>query len=94
MSIQLYKAGKTHTVRGIECELCNFSAAELQYQLDHGWFKSPDDISNEDAKEEGEEAEEGTRLNPVRMKAKLAGIDGWDIKRIKTLEGLLDELKD
>ncbi len=95
MAIQLYRAGNTHTVRGIECELCNFDACEMDYQLNAGWCKSPEDIGHEQPEEESEEeSEEETALNPVRIAAKAAGIEGWDIKRIKTLEGLLDELKD
>ena len=35
--------------------------------------------------------EEETNLNPVRIAARDAGIEGWDTKRIATLENLLSE---
>ena len=104
MAIQLYRAGNSHTVKGIECEVCNFSIGELQIKLDEGWFKSPQEISNgnEESNEKESEAvpeekdiepqeEKDGVLNPVRVQAKAAGIEGWDNKRIKTLEGLLNE---
>lgn len=37
-----------------------------------------------------ESPEESSSLNPVRLKAKEAGIEGWDTKRIKTLEAMLE----
>lgn len=43
------------------------------------------------AAEPGQETEEDTsNLNPVRLKAKEAGIEGWDTKRIATLEKALE----
>ncbi len=110
MAIQLYRAGNTHTVRGIECELKNFTPNSLDAMLDEGWLKSPEEIGNDKQIEESdqderqeessedapqqEDQEEIKVLNPVRQAAKDAGIEGYEIKRIKTLEGLLDELKD
>jgi len=108
MAAQLYREGNSHTVRGIECEVQNFPIGQLNEALDAGWLKSPEDIGNdaqneitqgddEKAPEEeskGEKEEGEKLLNPIRQAAKEAGIDGWEIKRIKTLEGLLDELKD
>lgn len=41
--------------------------------------------------EDAEEEEEDTSdLNPVRLAAKEAGIEGWDTKRIKTLQKALE----
>lgn len=88
--IQLYRKGDTHTVRGIKCELCNFSNGELEYQLNEGWLKSPEDIdNNEEASEEGETQE----LHPVRIQARDAEIEGWETKRIKTLQADLDAVQ-
>lgn len=43
------------------------------------------------AAEPNQEAEEDTsNLNPVRLAAKEAGIEGWDTKRIATLEKALE----
>lgn len=109
MAIQLYRAGTKHTIQGIECEACNFSIGELQSKLDEGWLKTPKETKDEDETQENAEEKESEAvpekqnvesqeekdgaLNPVRVRAKSAGIEGWDIKRIKTLEGLLNELK-
>lgn len=82
MAIQLYREGDTHTVRGILCELKNFDASELDYQLKQGWLTSPEDIGEKEDNDED-------ALNPVRIEAREKGIEGWDTKRIKTLEGLL-----
>lgn len=90
MAIQLYRAGTTHIVRGIECEVCNFDSSQMQHQLEQGWVKAPefiDEITEEVAEETTEEA---TEIHPVRIQARDAGIDGWENKRIKTLESELD----
>lgn len=46
MAIQLYRKGNTHTVRGVECEVQNFSLAEsLQVlQSDEGWVRSEQEL--------------------------------------------------
>ncbi len=93
MAIQLYKAGDTHTVRGIECEVCNFDLAELDLRLSEGWVKDTSELEVTGASSEGNqdaEAPEEININPVRLKAKEAGIEGWQNKRIKTLEAELE----
>jgi len=92
MAIQLYKTGTTHTVRGIECEVCNFSPRELDLRLSQGWVKDPSELGESAPPEVVEETSQDTdeNINPVRLKAKEAGIDGWDKKRIKTLEAELE----
>ncbi len=87
MAVQVYRAGTTHNIRGIECEIGNFSITSYMSMLNDGWYASPDEIGN-DAQDEDEDEE---KINPVRILAKEKGIEGWDIKRIKTLEALLDE---
>lgn len=51
------------------------------------------DVQSEFKEEDQEESESVSvsteSLNPIRLKAKEAGIEGWDTKRIKTLEALL-----
>ena len=92
--IQLYKAGSTHTVRGIECEICNFAPRELDLRLSEGWVKDPSELEVTGAQGEGKqdaEAPEETNINPIRLKAEKAGIEGWETKRIKTLESELDK---
>ncbi len=96
MAIQLYKAGDSHEVRGIKCEVANFKPAELEARLAEGWAKSPEDIGNGDKQEEIKEAEEELfeeEIDPaeVRERAKVAGIEGWEKKRIKTLINELGE---
>ncbi len=99
MSIQLYKAGTDHIINGIECELVNCEIRSLQGMLDTGWYTTPGDwIEKPEELEELEEPDEPEEikeldLNSIRGKAKLAGIEGWDKKRIKTLEAELDEQK-
>lgn len=43
--------------------------------------------------DEGDEGD-STNLNPVRIAAKEAGVEGWETKRIATLQAALDSLKD
>jgi len=92
MAIQLYKAGNSHTVNGIECEVKNFDFGEMELMLSQGWVKSPDETVESAATEVVVETsqETDTNINPVRLAAKEAGIDGWENKRIKTLEAELE----
>ena len=85
MAIQLYRAGDTHEVRGILCEVGNFEPHELDALLAQGWAKDPKDIGGEESVSE----DVPDTLNPVRLQAKEAGIEGWENKRIKTLEAEL-----
>ena len=87
MAIQLYRAGDTHEVRGILCEVGNFEPHELDVLLAQGWAKDPKDIGG--VPEEPKAEIEPDTLNPVRLQAKEAGIEGWENKRIKTLEAEL-----
>jgi len=92
MAIQLYKAGTTHTVRGIECEAKNFAPREMDLMLSQGWVKDPSELGESAPEVEVKTSQEtDTNINPVRLKAKEAGIDGWENKRIKTLEAELGD---
>lgn len=66
-----------------------FEGKRVAANIASGW--SPTDDSTKPTIETLEVPEE---LHPVRLAAKEAGIDGYEKKRIKTLEGELDELKD
>jgi len=91
--IQLYKSGNSHTVRGIECEVKNFDFEEMELMLSQGWVKDPSEIGESAPTEVIEEtpAVSDTNINPIRLAAKEAGIDGWETKRIKTLEAELEQ---
>ncbi len=55
--IQLYRKGNTHTVRGVECELRNFDAAEIDLRLAEGWVKDTSDLAEKPKKEKKEKKE-------------------------------------
>jgi len=92
MAIQLYRPGNTHIVRGVECELKNFHAHEQTDQINAGWYQSPGEWDIEQTKSDQEEVKyaKSNPNHPTRVAAKEAGIDGWDTKRLSTLEALLD----
>lgn len=99
MAIQLYKPGNTHKVKGVECEVKNFDIAELDYQLKEGWYRYPGEWdqgeapAEEQSGYEDEAPQEYSKTDPnhpVRVSAREAGIDGWDTKRLATLEKLLN----
>ena len=102
MAIQLYREGDTHEIKGIKCELSNFPIHQLDARLKEGWVKSPEDISNgknDNEKDSEEKESEKIRTSEkgapdIRALAKEAGIEGWDTKRIKTLEAALNDNKD
>lgn len=96
MAAQLYNEGDTHEIRGIKCTLQNFPINQLDARLKEGWVKTPEDIgrAEKESKVKKVKKVEEKEENPVRLKAKEAGIEGWDTKRIKTLEAALDDDKD
>lgn len=91
MTIAVYKKGNSVTVRGIECDVCRCEFLEMEDKLNNGWVKDPSELVET---EETKEVETPKQLDPIRQKAKDAGIDGWDKKRIKTLEAELNGNKD
>ncbi len=90
MAIQLYRPGTTHEVNGVKCEIGNFDISSMQGLIDIGWFTTTDF----NAQDEEPELETEEDINPVRVDAREAGIEGWETKRIKTLQAELDEQKD
>ena len=95
MAVALYRKGNTHTIRGIECEMQRFDNQHFESYLQEGWVIDPKllaEPANEPANDPVSQFEGGT-ITPqqVRESAKQAGIEGWDIKRIKTLEAELND---
>jgi len=93
MAIQVYKPGKTHTVRGVECEALNINIGSLNHYLENGYYKKEGEWMEVDEDETKAEDEENKSAEGVREKAKAAGIEGFDKKRIKTLESELNGLE-
>ncbi len=84
MAIKLYREGDSHLIDNHPCMIGLFDECEINYQLDRGWFKSVSDIFNK-----SDEIESAV-VHPIRLKAREAGIDGWDKRRIKKLEAELN----
>lgn len=83
MAISVYKEGDTHTVNGVKCTIVQcLDVAEMHHHLENGCVLDEQDLYPEQ--------EDFGDLNPVRLAAKEKGIEGWDTKRIKTLQALLD----
>jgi hypothetical protein len=49
MSIQVYKKGDTHTIRGVSCEMATFPVSYLHQALKQGYVTSPSDIESKQA---------------------------------------------
>lgn len=94
MKIALYRAGDTHTVRGIKCEVCRCEFLVMEDRLKEGWVKDPKELCAVAEAEDKPEETEPKQIDPIRQAAKDAGIDGWEKKRIKTLEAELNGNKD
>jgi len=95
MTIALFKKGNSVNVKGIDCDVCRCSFGEMEDKLKEGWVKDPKELESVDETEATEKKEEVPKqIDPIRQKAKDAGIEGWDKKRIKTLEAELNGDKD
>jgi len=106
MAIILFKAGNSHKVNGIPCQIqvCNeFSYLHL---LEQGWFYTPEECYAEEEEpelvevpeieEEAETTEEPMEageepIDEIRAAAREAGISHW---HNKSIERLVSELKD
>lgn len=82
----IYREGKGTVEFGIECESTTCEIEHLGGLLNAGWSLDPPGHKAQAQEEAPDEA-----INPVRQAAKDAGIEGWDTKRIATLEKLLSE---
>ena len=86
MAVCLYREGDSHVIGGIPCEVGLFDIVEVSYQLDRGWHESVDGIAGKPEKSNIE----SVIVHPIRLKAREAGIEGWDKRRIKKLEAELN----
>lgn len=80
MSVQLYRAGHTHVVRGITCKVKNFDGYGFETMLRHEWYLNPEDIPEEieipdseeikkmEAHRNGLQREEGEEERPEETK--------------------------
>jgi hypothetical protein len=91
MACILYREGKGAVEHGIPCESTTCEVETLEAMIEAGWSVNPPGY--EPPKLEGveDEQEDAPAIHPVRLAAKEAGVEGWDFKRIGTLEKLLSE---
>lgn len=89
MTCILYRKGKGTQEFGIECESTTCEVEYLDSLLASGWSVNPPGYVPPVSDEETDD-EDDAPLNPVREAAKAAGIEGWDTKRIGTLQKLLE----
>lgn len=79
--IALYRAGTSHIIRGVQCEMTRCRADRLQAHLRAGWVTDPKELIKE---------EEELSNKEVRAAAKEAGLEGWDTRRIGKLKEALN----
>lgn len=92
MACILYRKGKGTQEFGIECESTTCEVEYLDSLLADGWSVNPPGyVPPATVVEDATDDEtDDTPLNPVREAAKAAGIEGWDTKRIGTLQKALE----
>ena len=100
--VKVYRAGTTHEVRGIQCEMAYVEPEVLKHKIAAGWVLQPEKIIVEEVIEmpaiETKDPEpvkpemKTSRQNPkkIREAAKKAGIEDWEKARISTLKDKLD----
>lgn len=88
MTCLIYREGKGTIEFGIECESTTCDVEHLDGLLAAGWLRDPPGYKAPEVVKEEEPSEES--IHPIRLAAKEAGVDGWDTKRITTLEKLLE----
>lgn len=88
MTCILYREGKGTIEHGIECESTTCEVEHLDGLLNAGWSVNPPGY--EPAPVAKPDDDEPEAINPVRLAAKEKGLEGWDTKRITTLEKLLE----
>lgn len=76
MAVLLYREGKTHKVRGVECEMRRFPISDLHTMLDSGWLTDPNDINSQ---------KHIPSEDDIRLEAKEKGIRNWHNKKIENL---------
>ena len=78
MSVILYKAGDTHEIDGVKCEMKVFDEYLFKTNLDLGWCFSPADCYKE-------------KDADIRAIAKKKGIRSWHNKKIARLKKEIKE---
>lgn len=91
MACVIYREGTGTVEHGIVCESTTCEIEHLEGLLSHGWSVNPPSYQEVKDEPEDDESDDASDINPVRLKAKDAGIEGWDTKRIGTLEKMLGE---
>jgi len=81
MSVILYKAGNTHIIDGIECEMKVFDEFLFASNLDIGWCLTPAECYKTKPLNDSE----------IRASAKEKGIKNWYNKKIDRLRKEVDE---
>ena len=54
MAIALYKRGKTHIIKGVECEMALCQVSSLQSMLNAGWVANVKDLADDSGEPEPE----------------------------------------
>lgn len=94
MTCIVYREGRGTIEFGIECESAACEIEYLEGMLADGWSINPpgyEPPKPEMVEASEDESDDGDApINPVRLEAKEAGIEGWDTKRIGTLQKLLE----
>lgn len=91
MACIVYRKGKGTTEFGIDCESTTCEPEHLEGLLNDGWSANPPGYEPPKPEVVEDEKEDEPAIHAVRLAAKEAGIEGWDTKRIGTLENLLSE---
>ena len=89
MTCILYREGNGTVEHGISCESTACEVEHLDGLIKAGWSVNPPGYTPLKVINEPDEDDDHEAINPVRIKAREAGIDGWDTKRIGTLEKML-----
>ena len=76
MAVLVFRAGNTHTIKGVVCEMKRVPLAEMGGYIAEGWVTRTELLNAKPVKLSNSE---------VRESAEKAGIDGWDTKRFATL---------
>lgn len=81
MTCILYREGKGTIEFGIECESTTCEVEHLEGLISAGWSANPPGYAPSIVEQDAE-----APAHPVRAAAKEAGLEGWDTKRIATLQ--------
>lgn len=87
MGASIYREGKTHNIRGVECEMIVVDVKSLKSHLSQGWVVDPKTLYKKPSFEEADKNKTGKLSSKeVRGAAKKAGIENYSSARISTLK--------